>query len=1149
MGEQTATSQWNNTASVPGVPLMEVFLLGRFGLRLNGQEIWSHAFRLRKARDVIKLLALAPNHQLHKEQVMEMLWPEADPDHTANNLHQALYTARQALRCTQERAGPFLVLEGDVLWLSAEATPVWVDVKAFEQAVKVAHQQGTVQSYERAISLYSGDLLPEDNYEAWAQNHRSRLRKAYLELLYRLGNLCEAQQAFDQAQAAFSRLVQEDALNEEASTGLMRVYARMGQHGQAVRLYHDLVDGLKDELDLAPGPETQQVYQQILAGEINPPAVEDYKKATARFLENLPQLLPHFVGREDEIQALTHLLNSPEERLVTVLGLGGMGKTRLAIETARQMKMQFTDGICLVAVSELQLDASLLPTIAEAVGLKLPFLPESPAGLPVPKSHDQHDILLYLADYLKDRRMLLILDSFERVIGGATHISQLLEGTRQLKIMVTSRVRLNLLCEQVFPLDGMDYPDQGAPLSPGSAYSAVQLFIEAAQRVRPAFIFDQHSCQAIYEICRLNQGMPLGILLAAGWMETMEPEQIATELRQSQDLLEGVFHDAPERMHSLRATFEYSWRLLSAHLRQAFAKVAVFQSSFNAQRAMDICGVKRIELRELVDHSLLLCPVPDQYRLHDLLRQYAQEKLNEDHALSDELNNRHAQVYLAWLGDLETSLKSKLHYAALEEVDAVYADLLAGWNWAVENEKWALLKRSEWAWGQYHKVRVRADEGQAVFYRAALKLKTIGLTTGNLGLWLRLSIWQAKCLLDLQAVEKVEQIIQEMERLLAGRSIGADELGYERAMLIYLKLTCGYASQPQRPPDKQSCLLALKLLEKEADDWSVSLAYYELGKCMGYLGDVRQEQQYILKALRLQKKIGDPSLILSCLNLLGMTYMYMGQPELGMACVLEQQAYYQNYNDRLSHLGYLQWLGLAEMYLGKFEQSEAHFRQSMDLVTGYCDDRYYDSALLFICVNAVMLGRYAQQRDEEPWLKLKAGSNNGPACLMRILVYTGLKDDELAEEWILKYLERVLSNQQMELAAIARAYLGYQMYQKGEIASAVQCWIKALEEGQRLEYFVSIMSTCNILALALAEQGCLEEAAEVYGLARSNPYFCSRYNDDLSGFRTRELLACLPEDTRQQAERRGRESDLFEQAGVYAHKLRHGLLSPLRRGV
>jgi DNA-binding SARP family transcriptional activator len=249
-------------------PALEIYLLGGFRVRLAKRDIHDRDWRLRKAQNLVKLLALAPAHRLQREQVTELLWPDLHPEAATNNLHKAIYVARRALEPALPRSGrsAFIHLEWNAIVLDSPGG-LRVDVEVFERAVALAHATSDSRAYAAALRLYAGELLPEDRYEDWAVGRRDELERQYLTLLVEMADMQERSGQTHAAIESLLHVVAREPIDEEAHLGLIRLYAQIGQRHLAVRQYEQLRAVLQRELDLEPSPVSTRLYRDIVAGE------------------------------------------------------------------------------------------------------------------------------------------------------------------------------------------------------------------------------------------------------------------------------------------------------------------------------------------------------------------------------------------------------------------------------------------------------------------------------------------------------------------------------------------------------------------------------------------------------------------------------------------------------------------------------------------------------------------------------------------------------------------------------------------------------------------------------------------------------------------------------------------------------------------
>jgi serine/threonine protein kinase/tetratricopeptide (TPR) repeat protein len=394
---------------------------------------------------------------------------------------------------------------------------------------------------------------------------------------------------------------------------------------------------------------------------------------------NLPAQPTPFVGREAELTELARLLADPDVRLLTILGGGGMGKTRLALEAGAAQLNNFQHGVYFVSLAPLQSAEAIVPTVAGALGFSF-----YEGGKPRQQ----------LLDYLREKNKLLIMDNFEHLLAspepgrgdGAGLVADVLQAAPAVKVLTTSRARLNVQGETLFRLAGMDFPEplpQAEAETPEDAadYSAVKLFLQSARRVQPGFELATDDLKYVVRICWLVGGMPLGILLAAAWLTMLTPaeiaDQISGEIEASLDFLETDLRDVPERQRSLRAVFDYSWNLLGERERAVFAGLSVFRGGFVREVAQAVTSATLRELRVLVDKSLLYRNPIGRYEVHELLRQYGLDKLVQLGEL-ETLRQRHLEAYLSLAGQGEApggqQEEDWLHHLA-DETDNLRAAL------------------------------------------------------------------------------------------------------------------------------------------------------------------------------------------------------------------------------------------------------------------------------------------------------------------------------------------------------------------------------------------------------------------------------------------------------------------------------------------
>ena len=609
-------------------------LLGSFQATLDGKTI--AGFESDRVRALLAYLAVESDRPHRRETLTGLLWPDWPDTSALTNLRNSLANLRKAIG-DREAAVPAISANRETLQFSMDGGSS-VDVHTFRS---LTAPDQAIERLEEGIALYRGPFLEgfglKDSplFDEWQQRVRDQLLRQCLSALERVSEYHEQSGNLEKAIAVALKQVDLAPWQEEAHRRLMRLLALNGQRSAALAQYETCRHLLQKELGVEVSPETTLLYQQILKGELAAPAETPGSSSTPTQLFTTPDLptwqIP-FVGRRVLLGEIQERLMDPDCHLLTLLGSGGSGKTRLAAETAARQAPAFPDGVCFALLAGLQPGASIIPSVARALGFK---------------SREEGDPQQQVLVYLRNKALLLVLDNFEHLLTQANVVAEILQVAPRVKILVTSQVRLNLSGEHLVPVSGMRVPEQPlTSVEDALRHSSVQLFMEGARRVAPAFSPTLADLEQILCICRLVQGSPLAILLAAGWMRLLSPAEIAAEIAShSLDFLESEWQDVPERQRSLRAVFDYSWRLLNERERQVLAGLAVFRGDFSYPAAQQVCGASLQDLMKLVNHSLLERTSEGRYRLHELVRQYGEEKLHEFPDQDQSVRDQHAAFY------------------------------------------------------------------------------------------------------------------------------------------------------------------------------------------------------------------------------------------------------------------------------------------------------------------------------------------------------------------------------------------------------------------------------------------------------------------------------------------------------------------------
>lgn len=384
-------------------------------------------------------------------------------------------------------------------------------------------------------------------------------------------------------------------------------------------------------------------------------------------IHNLPQNLMPFVGREQEIEEISNLLDEVDCRLLSLIAPGGMGKTRLSLEVAERKLGSFPDGVFFVALQALSSADSMTTAIASAMNFSVQNVAKN--------------TLEQILDYLAEKQLLLIMDNFEHLLDGVDIVAQILHTAPQVKILITSREALNLQTEWVRPVSGMTVPEN-ANSDTLENYSAVKLFVQRARRVNQEFS-ENKDISCIIRICQLVGGMPLGIELAASWLKSLSCNRLADEIQASADILMTKMRDIPDRHRSIRAVFNYAWTGLSEEEKMTFARLSVFQTAPTLHAIQAVTGANLLTISDLVDKALLAQSDDNRYQFHELLRQYAREKLIES-GEQDRIRDAHSHYYLEFMQEAEHGLRGHRQYETLVAITIEFENVRSAWHRALE---------------------------------------------------------------------------------------------------------------------------------------------------------------------------------------------------------------------------------------------------------------------------------------------------------------------------------------------------------------------------------------------------------------------------------------------------------------------------------
>ncbi len=665
------------------------------------------------------LVYLAATGAAHSRQALAgLLWSDVQEDLARTSLRKALVQVRKAM-------GDHVQADRQSVWLDRTWTH-WVDAQVFEEACRRLQADDALnvdrmRIYRGHVHLYRDAFLagfPETDaalFEEWAVLQRERYRHLALRVLQRLADDALARTDLEPGIEDARRALELDPLREETHRTLMQLLAKSGNVAAALRQYEVCVRVLTAELGVPPSDDTVALARSLRDGSwTGARGTRPAAELDAPAPNNLSSVLTPTVGRQAELAMLDDLIGEEEVRLISIVGPGGIGKTRLALATGQRQVEQrrFAQGVFFAELAQVDGADRLVTAVADAVRLPLQV---ASGYRRVPKEQ--------LLSYLRGKELLLILDNFEHVLDGAALINEILQAAQHVKIVTTSRERLRLPGEQALPIGGLDCGYESASyvkLIP----AAVQFFEQCARRAEPAFSLSEQQLPSVVQICNAVDGIPLGIELAASWVSILTPAEIADELGRNLDILENRQRGAPARHRSIRAVFDTTWQRLDDAERMAFSALSVFNGGFTRESAQIVAGASLHQLGTLAGKSLIRFDRDrGRYALHEMLRQYGAERLADDAETEYRVRRRHCVCFceIAHVHGEDLLGRGQMESIAVLEREA--ENLRVAWQWAVRGSDWALVDKAMDGLGFFHEWMGRLGDGEELFQMAASALE------------------------------------------------------------------------------------------------------------------------------------------------------------------------------------------------------------------------------------------------------------------------------------------------------------------------------------------------------------------------------------------------------------------------------------------
>jgi len=990
---------------------LHLSLLGKLQIQLDGAPL--SGFVSTKAQALLCYLAVTarPHERL---SLASLLWGERPESEARTNLRTVLANLRKLL-------GPYLLIERETIRFNLDS-PYWLDVELFQTVLNPIDRAETgelvLPPLRQAIDLYRGEFLEGFSvreapaFEEWLLAQRERLHQLAGQSLLRLARAYSQRNELAMALELTSRLLALEPWREEAHRQMMLLLAQSGERSAALAQYEQCRQRLWAELGVEPGVETQALYERL-------------KQVGATRPHNLPPQPTPFVGREKELAQIKHYLSQPEQRLVSLVGLGGVGKSRLGLQAARQSLELFQDGVYFVPLVAVNSVEGLLSGIASSLNF----------GLSGPLEPKQQ-----LFNHLHNKKLLLVLDNFEQLLGdesGVRLLAELLQAAAGVKLLVTTRERLKLAEEWVLEVTGLTYPRKrdAEVVREGTKtqellnrYSAVAFFVQQAQRVQAEFELGPN-VKAILTLCRLLEGMPLGLELAATWLPVLSCQELVAEIERDLSFLEVDRRNVVDRHRSMRAVFESSWQLLAVGEQQVLKRLAVFRGGFEREAAAQVAGASLSLLLGLLSKSLVRRNATGRYDMHELVRQFAAEKLaQEDEAVAVQ-RRQHGHYYLMLVEQAEPELRGSNQVAWIQRLEVELDNLRAALAWTIEQGEAELGLRLAAGLGWFWRIHGQLTEGRDWL------TKILALPHAQTK-----SVYRAKAL--------------NMAALLAYYQVD-----YTNAQALY----------------EESAAIS----EAGAADAVLAQSLHGLGNVLWYQNRQAEAISLLEQSLALYCKLNNQAGVAASLSRLGAMASYRGDYESARHLSEQSLVIYKNLGDRWGTVYALWNLAEATIYgQHDYEAARLLFEQCLAIARELRDKIALTAALVGLADLALVRQDYPQVEayaGEGLTLSQEIGDQWQPPRMMRLLGYAALHRGH-ANQALPLFIESVQLNQRLAdrrgiiagLVAIARLASSQQQHEMaaqwlGAVETALTTIKDQLLPADQTIYAQTIMATQSAL--------------------------------------------------------------------------------------
>jgi predicted ATPase/DNA-binding SARP family transcriptional activator len=995
---------------------LRMYCLG--GFRFEAEGTPSFHFGTKKARALLVYLAVEAPRSFLRSHLAGLLWSDYSEERALHNLRQTLVHLRKGWPQGAEPI-PLLMTQRDTLALNPEVK-IWVDLHAFETAFDraLAHfhdrnrlEYVDIQALMDAVALYKGSFLERFSlfdsllFDEWASLVRERTTKKALEAQNLLCEYYERRGNYAQAGHLASRIYALAPWNNHACAHSMRLYAVQKQWTNAKNQYMQLEKYLQNNLGVMPNDSVTQLYKQIRehsnTGQALPPAVSVIE-------DEIPQLSSSFVGRQGELKDICHRLANPKNRLISLVGPGGTGKTRLAVEIGQRMRGLYAHGVFFLPLRDVSSIDGLHRLMEES--LRCSFSGTTP-------HHRQ------LMDFLREKQSLLILDGCEHhTLRNPIRevLSEILSIAPDVKILATSRERLDLSEEHVYPLAGLDY-QVGRSVERdvvSQSSEAVALFEARARQINAQFAFTETTLPLVHELCFKVEGHPLSIELIASATATLTIHDLLDELNATSDILDPTHLSLPNEGRSLSIVLERSWQFLSEAQQLVLCRLVGFQGGFTQGAALHIAQTSPDIFLSLVYKSFIHKVGENRYVLHEIIQEFATHKAIKRNLLKP-TREAHAAYFIAMLERIAVKNQICLQIDALEQIEVDLENILVAWGYFIEKNAIAKLKNCIDILYHFFNIRSLFEEGILLFQNAIHSANYLAPFDPLLGVL-------ANRLGSLaQRLRRNEMAFQMYSRALAIFEQGgpSSELG-----LTYIGLGNYYL----RVKDFNQALTysrrGLACFKFLSDRFHEGTALFLLGLTYERCADYPTAKGFLEEALDISREVGDQRGLILRLNQLAGHDCNAGDYETAEHRYMESLELSRAYKDRFQQAIILN--NLASIYHPRqdYECEEQVLKESLVICQEIGDQDGEAIALNNLGELAIVRGKFQQALDYSRAaldIALRLGEDWTIIAVYDILgcAYLGLGDPDTADQCLHQAIHSAYQIQSWDLLTRALVHM------------------------------------------------------------------------------------------------------------------------------